>query len=242
MARLGSVLIAVAWFVTEAGSASAMEMTSTANLPEASTANLPDASEVLGWYGDFSTGRSWISDFSVCLDETENSCSSDMAFNDGLVYEASIGRALRNGFRLQGELSERRDPLGELADGQDQAALNSARLHQFSFMLSGIYDFRNQSALTPYVGAGLGGVRVDVETRQLEEGFDFSEQSAWKLGFQGFAGLQYEVTPDLHVGLRYSHKVINKAGNFDSSIDMGENENFSNRALTFSLTYEFGGP
>jgi opacity protein-like surface antigen len=235
MARSGTVLIAAAWITTEAGSASAMEMTSSVNLPE--------ASEVLGWYGDLSTGKSWIGDFSVCLDGTENSCSSDYAVRDGLIYEASIGRGFRNGFRLQGEVSERRDSLGELID-HEKAAPNGAQLHQFSFMLSGIYDFRNQSALTPYVGAGLGGVRVDVDTRQLEEGFDFSEQSAWKLGFQGFAGLQYQVTPALHIGVRYSHRVINKAGNFDSGIDMGHSESDSlrNRALMLTLTYEFGDP
>jgi opacity protein-like surface antigen len=78
----------------------------------------------------------------------------------------------------------------------------------------------------------------------LDEGFDFSSaESSWKLGVQGFAGLQYEVSDDLKLGIRFSQKVLGKSAN-SQGVDNGgtSSDSLKSRAVMFTLTYEFGGP
>jgi opacity protein-like surface antigen len=238
-----------AWIAAGAGiflsaaPAAAMELSAAAPLPE--------ASQVLGWYGNFSAGSDLWSDLSICLDPAPyaaGDCSSSVtSFDTELIYEASVGYAFRGGFRLEGEFRERRGDL-ESAD-RDRLGLDQDDARQFEVMLNGIYDFDTQTPLTPFVGAGLGGVRVQYDDPALlGDALDFSpEESAWKLGLEGFAGLQYEFTPDLRLGLRYSHKVINNLrgdSSFDSSVDTAglEGSNWRNKTLMLTLTYEFGEP
>jgi opacity protein-like surface antigen len=238
-----------AWIAAGAGIFSSVAPAAAMELSAA--APLPQASQVLGWYGDFSADSDRGSDLSVCLDPSPydaGDCSSSATlFDDKLIYEASVGYAFRGGFRLEGEFRERRGNL----DGADRhrLGLDQDDVRQFEVMLNGSYDFDTQTPLTPFIGAGFGGVRIQYDDPALlGDALDFSpEESAWKLGLEGFAGLQYEFTPDLRLGLRYSHKIINNGrgdSSFDSSVDTAGTEGTSwrNKALMLTLTYEFGGP
>lgn len=214
---------------------------------DASTSTeLPETGQVLGWYGSFLNGRDSLSDFSVCLDSSagcfRGSTTANQAVDGGLVFEASIGYAFQNGFRLSGEVAERSDLLAQLTEND-----RYEQTRQFGVMLSGAYDLQTDSPLTPFIGAGVGGVRVQHGDAELfESGFDFTADSGWKLGLEGFAGLQYEFSPELRLGLRYSHKVVSdvaKGDGFKSSVDVQGSGDGSlrNRALMLTLTFEFGG-
>ena len=238
MAFLRLAIVAVS-ALSGVASASAMDLSSSAQIPE--------SSEVLGWYGNLSTAPGRISDFSVCFDPgagIEDDCSRVSApFNDGLMAGASLGYSFKSGLRLEGELTQRQH--GRSDDVRDPLGLGQGPASELSLMLNGVYDFATQSPLTPFVGAGLGGVRIDQrDPGLLGEGFDFqTEDSSWKLGVQGFAGLQYQFSPDLKLGIRYSHKVVKT--NNSSSLDSGaepSSEGIKNRALMLTLTYDFGGP
>src|SRR5688572_22237462 len=234
--RIAVVAISV---LSGVASASAMDLSSSAQIPE--------SREVLGWYGSLSTAPGRISDFSVCFDrgtDVEGDCSRVGApFNDGLTAGASLGYSFKSGLRLEGEMTQRQQ--GRSDDVRDPLGLGQGPASELSLMLNGVYDFNTQSALTPFVGAGLGGVRIDERDPGLMgEGFNFqTEESSWKLGVQGFAGLQYQFSPDLKLGIRYSHKVVKN--NNSSSLDSGaepSGEAIKNRALMLTLTYDFGGP
>jgi opacity protein-like surface antigen len=240
--------MAAAWAVLGVGTASATDLSTAIPLPE--------ASELLGWYGNFSNGRDWISDFSLCFDpagDNGRDCSVDTKFGEkpvldhGLIFEASLGYAFSSGFRLEGEFSHRRDALDDLLGADAQLTSDEAHADQLALLLNGAYDFDTHSPLTPFIGAGLGGVRVQYDDPALlGDDLDFStEESAWKLGVQGFAGLQYEFTPDLRLGVRYTHKLVSNMGDsFDSAAAVGSPESNSLRSRVFmlTLTYEFGGP
>jgi opacity protein-like surface antigen len=222
-------------------SAAAMDLSSSAEIPE--------SSEVLGWYGSLSTAPGRIADFSVCLDPSayaDGDCSKGSPrLDDGLVAGASLGYSFRGGFRLEGEMTQRHNDHSISADARDPLGVGPAAANELSLMLNGVYDFDTRTPLTPFIGAGLGGVRIDQQDPALiGEGFDFNtEDSSWKLGVQGFAGLQYEFSPELKLGIRYSHKLVktNNTSNFDSGVDTGS-DGIKNRALMLTLTYEFGGP
>ena len=238
MAFLKTAIVAIS-ALSGVASASAMELSSSAQIPE--------SSEVLGWYGSISSASGRISDFSACFDPgagVEADCSRASApFDDGLMAGASLGYSFKSGLRLEGEMTQRRH--GRDDDVRDPLGLGQGPASELSLMLNGVYDFDTHSALTPFIGAGLGGVRIDQrDAGLLGEGFDFQAQEpSWQLGVQGFAGLQYKFSPDLKLGLRYSHKVVKN--NNSSDLDSGpepSGEGIKSRALMFTLTYEFGGP
>jgi opacity protein-like surface antigen len=222
-------------------SASAMDLSSSAQIPE--------SSEVLGWYGSLSAAPGRITDFSVCFDASayaEGDCNrGGHNLDDGLLAGAALGYSFKSGFRLEGEMTQRRNRSLTPADARDPLGVGAGAANELSLMLNGIYDFDTHTPLTPFVGAGLGGVRFDEQDPALiGEGFDFnSEDSNWKLGVQGFAGLQYEFSPELKLGLRYSHKLVktNNSSSLDSGMDTGS-DGIKSRALMLTLTYEFGGP
>lgn len=71
-----------AWTVLGVGTVSATDLSTAIPLPE--------ASEVLGWYGNFSNGRDWISDFSLCFDPADDNgrdCSANTKFGEKPVLD-----------------------------------------------------------------------------------------------------------------------------------------------------------
>ncbi|HEY7764685.1 MAG TPA: outer membrane beta-barrel protein [Aestuariivirgaceae bacterium] len=233
MARLSASIATIFLCVGAAVPAGAMDLSSTTSLPE--------SHEVLGWYAELSRSPGRLSELSVCL-ESRADCSALGALSQPDVIEATLGYSFKGGLRLEGEVAQRRD---WLSLGEEQLSLDRDVAQQLALMLNASYDFHSESPLTPFIGAGLGAVRTPLEDPALlGEGFDFSnEESSWKLGLQGFAGLQYEFSDDLTVGIRFSQKVLGKSAN-SQNLDNGDgsSDSVKSRALMLTLTYEFGGP
>ncbi|EFC9748455.1 TPA: outer membrane protein [Escherichia coli] len=125
------------------------------------------------------------------------------------------------------------------------------RLSVNTLMVNTYYDFRNSSAFTPWVSAGLGYARVhhkatytdtywnksgEVSTSALHySGYD--NNFAWSLG----VGVKYDVTPDFSLDLAYRYldagdsTLTYKDGQdtYKSSVDVRSNE------FTLGATYSF---
>jgi opacity protein-like surface antigen len=233
MARLRAFIAAILGCAGATVPASAMDLSSSVNEPE--------SHGVLGWYADLSTSPGRLTDLSDC-GEAGTNCSAYGSLSRPDVLEAALGYSFKGGLRLEGEVAQRRD---WLSLGEEQMPLEQDVARQLALMLNASYDFYNDTPLTPFIGAGLGAVRTPVDDPALlDEGFDFSNaESSWKLGVQGFAGLQYEVSDDLKLGIRFSQKVLGKSAN-SQGVDNGgtSSDSLKSRAVMFTLTYEFGGP
>lgn len=84
-----------------------------------------------------------------------------------------------------------------------------------TLMLNTYYDFRNDSAFTPWISAGIGYARVHQKTTGIsiwDHGYGNSgreslsrsgsaDNFAWSLG----AGVRYDVTPDIALDLSYRY-------------------------------------
>ncbi|EEV8637060.1 porin family protein, partial [Escherichia coli] len=84
-----------------------------------------------------------------------------------------------------------------------------------TLMLNAYYDFRNDSAFTPWVSAGIGYARIHQKTTGIstwDYGYGYSgreslsrsgsaDNFAWSLG----AGIRYDVTPDIALDLSYRY-------------------------------------
>ena len=84
-----------------------------------------------------------------------------------------------------------------------------------TLMLNAYYDFRNDSAFTPWVSAGIGYARIHQKTTGIST-WDYeygssgreslsrsgsADNFAWSLG----AGVRYDVTPDIALDLSYRY-------------------------------------
>ncbi|MGS8221043.1 outer membrane protein, partial [Escherichia coli] len=84
-----------------------------------------------------------------------------------------------------------------------------------TLMLNAYYDFRNDSAFTPWVSTGIGYARIHQKTTGIstwDYGYGYSgreslsrsgsaDNFAWSLG----AGIRYDVTPDIALDLSYRY-------------------------------------
>lgn len=242
MSPLKALFAAAGFMFAGSGLASATELSSTVQVPE--------THQVLGWYGSLSDNKDWTRDFSVCFDPWSygavgcfaNLPDEKSVADSRLIFDATVGYAFSGGFRLEGELS-RYDARANISSAVSR---EPGQPQQLSVMVNGMYDFNTQIPLKPFIGAGLGGVRVHAEDVLPDSELDFSaDESVWKLGVQGFAGLQYQFSPSLNVGLRYTHKIVSGAGgasSFDggSELTTADETDLRSRALMLTLTYEFG--
>jgi opacity protein-like surface antigen len=74
------------------------------------------------------------------------------------------------------------------------------------------FDLVNSSRLTPYIGAGVGGARVENELGERDAAF----------AYQGRAGVEFELSPSLSAGVEFSYfrtvEVVYGPEEFDTSI------------------------
>jgi opacity protein-like surface antigen len=215
---------------------------------------LPDGAMTQGWYANFSDTSPLSKDVSGCWDSltmTQEACGvvSELLalerFDRRASFEASLGYRFSSGFQIAGELRDWRRDFSEPALSRlEEYELQNRNAAEPALMLSGTYSFDTRSGLRPFVGGGIGGVHVQND-QAIADAVAFSEsQPAWKLGVEGFAGLQYELGPDMKIGLRYSQKLISNwdSGSGDAA-DIGQSEpqGLRNKALMLTFTYAFGG-
>ena len=95
----------------------------------------------------------------------------------------------------------------------------SSSLQSLSFMLDVIYACDTGDFWTPYVGAGAGGINLRYEGGNMFPAFSGSD---WAFGYQGMAGVSFEIdeTHSVFVGYRYqqAEDVTIKGGSHNITI------------------------
>lgn len=78
---------------------------------------------------------------------------------------------------------------------------------QVPFLVNATFQFKNNSGLTPFIGAGAGGAAIGINLDDAESGAVEVDGSASDVVFawQAFGGLKYEINHNLSVGLIYRY-------------------------------------
>ena len=76
---------------------------------------------------------------------------------------------------------------------------------QVPFLVNAAFQFRNNTGLTPFIGAGAGGSAIGINLDEAESALVELDGSAGDVVFawQGFAGLKFELNDNFSVGLIY---------------------------------------
>lgn len=142
--------------------------------------------------------------------------------DDGWIASAGAGYALGNGFRAEGELAYLDSDL-KGATGGDTTTLGA--------FANGYYDFDTGGKLQPFVGAGLGFAKVEVDSPLVDDddtGF----------AYQLKAGLGYKFNERLTGEAAYRY-----LGVTDVTLGSGVNRldgDFTSQAVTVGLRYKLG--
>lgn len=204
-----------------------------------------------GLYVSVFGGANFVAEESAAVDvgpgSTTETFSSDP--DTGFVIGGVIGTHLdkwAKGLRTEIEVAYRRNDVGGTwfdGDGSSsfEAGFIDANVSTFTIMANAWYDINIGSKVVPYVGGGVGWARSQakvafIETTPTSGDFDTDviENSgfAWQLGL----GFNYEVAPDVDVGIGYRYLVTPKFAEFLLVNTDGDHDNVQNHAVQINLT------
>jgi opacity protein-like surface antigen len=142
------------------------------------------------YYLDFFVGPNRTDDTSFAVLGTSR---IETDFDTGLNYGVSFGYAFDNQWRFEGELMRREaDVDTHDLDMGGPIAGSFGEANSTSIFANVFYDFENETRVAPYVGAGLGTVRVDYVNFGVP-GLDALDDDDDVMGYQFIAGLAIKI-------------------------------------------------
>ena len=130
--------------------------------------------------------------------------SVSVTYNPGFVLNGTAGYEFKNGLRVEGEFNYRRAEMDRVSVGNIGAAISSTAW-SIGMMANGYYDFRNSSVVTPYLGAGIGFVNVNVGDGSINGIRVWSKADDTVFAYQVAVGAALDMTRQaaLDIGYRY---------------------------------------
>jgi outer membrane protein OmpA-like peptidoglycan-associated protein len=182
------------------------------------------ADPTIGPYGTVAAGASFYEDVTPTLESGSlGNVATTTTFKTGYRATAAAGWGWGNGLRTEAEF-------GYSAADVDHGFLsNDGRASQFTLMGNAIYDFDTGTPWTPHVGIGLGVGFDRVGGVNFPAGVQTIDTSSTTFAWQGIAGLEYAIAPQLRVGVDYRY-----IGGGD--IEVASASNIAPHAASFDLS------
>jgi OmpA-OmpF porin, OOP family len=207
-----------------------------------------------GWYArtDLQYGFSGKLDHDAASN-TLGKMSGDSAADENLGGDFGLGYGFDNGFRIEGVGGYRGGELdvSTAASGiiPGTSVVPSGNIQIADLMINGIYDFNRAGNFQPYIGVGVGGVRVKAKASNRVVGVSpnisaangFSDTDTG-VGYQGLLGFGYKLTERLTLDLGYKYAVVEDMdfNGLHNGIDY--TADYSDHSALLGLRYAFGAP
>ena len=189
------------------------------------------ASVADGWYVQGGGGANWQTGGDIKV----GGSTLDTDYNIGWMGSLSGGYAWRNGLRLELEFGYRENGVDSIAN-----AAGNGDTRMMTGMVNAIYAFPAFSSLVPYVGVGVGGGRLKLDSvRPL--GATSVNDSDIGVAFQGIAGVEYALSDNLGLDLSYRYMYA-PSFDFAAASGAGVSTDYRSHALMVSLRWSFGAP
>jgi OmpA-OmpF porin, OOP family len=183
---------------------------------------------------------------------SRDSVTTKAGFARGATGSVAVGYGLGNGFRGEVEAAIRQSTVNSLnnrrvdqvddglggTEPADRDPGPGGRVRTLSLMGNVIYDVPTSIGVTPFVGAGIGGARI--EARSLGPDVRNAVASGSKIvpAYQGLAGVNVGVSDNVSVGVTYRYFATDKAS---ITSDAGTPTKFAIRdhSVMAGLTWSF---
>ena len=125
-------------------------------------------------------------------------------FDTGYGLSGAIGHAW-GPFRLEGELSYRKNDLDKVTTTSTGVATFDlgGDTSSFGFMANGYYDFDTSGPWAPFLMAGIGGARLNLDITSVAGTAFTYDESDTVFAYQAGAGLGYKISPTTTTNLQY---------------------------------------
>ena len=121
----------------------------------------------------------------------------ELEYDPGYVIEGAAGMEFDTvSVRAELAISYQENDGDTFTEGGVSMDASDVTVSALAFMLNGYYDIQTESAITPYVLAGFGFIRADLDTGDIDE-------SDTVLAGQVGAGVGYAVSDGVTIDLKY---------------------------------------
>jgi OOP family OmpA-OmpF porin len=166
--------------------------------------------------------------------------SATVTFNNG--FNAGVRGGYEWGpWRFEEEYSYRQNGTHSLAGPGFAINGISCNRHTNSIMTNVLYDFTVGWPITPHVGFGVGAVEVFDGVKLPGIGQLFNN-SSWQFGYQGIAGIRYNLNQSLTLDLDYRFFAATEPTLKISKTALSYNSDYYTHNFVASLIYRFAPP
>lgn len=138
------------------------------------------------------------------VDTTIQNSNLQLDFSTGMGANAAVGLFFKRRFRVEFEYAYKSVDIdeitGNIAGGPSVSVPVMGDISINTFMANAVFDFRNSSRFSPYLGAGIGAGHIDFENPSfttLGVNVNASSDSDLVFAFQLFGGISYWVNPQI---------------------------------------------
>jgi outer membrane protein OmpA-like peptidoglycan-associated protein len=110
-----------------------------------------------------------------------------------------------------------------------------------SLMTNVLYDFTVGWPITPHFGVGIGAVNISDGVRLPGVG-QFINDSTWQFGYQGIAGIRYNISPALTLDLDYRYLATTEPTFRISNTNLRYRSGYNTNNFVASVIYRFVPP
>lgn len=184
-----------------------------------------------GWYGRADVGASVGGDMFFSTDGGSVTLDMDENFH----VSGAVGKAMGNGLRIEGELSYRANDLVPLADNLDVGDITA-----FTGMVNAYLDFNREGTIRPYVGAGVGYAKLEIDAVNLANP-EFIHDDDSVLTYQLMAGVGFALSGNAVVDIGYRHYEAQDLGfdGTDAGIPTLFNSEYQHQSVTAGIRWSF---
>jgi len=187
------------------------------------------------WYIQGGGGLNWALD----QDFTFGGATETAEYELGWLAGGAAGYAWNNGFRTEFEATYRSNeldaPSGRLTDGS---------VDSIGLMFNILYDIDTGSAITPYLGGGVGAGYVDYDYTAGPIGS--YQDDTWGVALQGIAGVSYAVTDNVDVFADYRYFTVldsDVSGTIGpNALPISVDDDYAAHSVFFGARYHFLPP
>jgi opacity protein-like surface antigen len=132
--------------------------------------------------------------------------SRTVEFDPGAEIMIRGGYRFCEWFALEGEVGGSGNSIHSITG----ASSVDANIYQVPFMANAILTLPTRTPLTPFIGAGVGGVSTVLDSHDITIGLTtvFGNDSTTTFAYQAFGGLQYAVNEWFSIGLIYNYRHV----------------------------------
>ena len=157
-----------------------------------------------GPYVSGNLGIAMASD-SDATDSTAPGTTLDIESDSGLALGAALGYGFGN-IRVEGEIAYQKNDLDKASISGLGSVDLTGDFSSTALLLNGYYDFKNQSAFTPFVSGGIGMATVEVNDFNAPgSGLPDTNEDDTVFAYQVGAGVGYAVTEKVNLDVKYRY-------------------------------------